>query len=96
VVIVAQISLSSACVRLPRRNVPEVQPIVGNAGNAINLNTASIEELERLPGIGKGIAERIVTHREQYGPFRRPEHLIMVRGISEQKFRAIRSRITVE
>lgn len=95
-VIAAQISLGSACVRLPRRNLAEVQPIVRNAENAINLNTASIEELETLPGIGKAIAERIVVHREQYGPFSRPEHLMMVRGISDQKFRAIRSRITVE
>jgi competence ComEA-like helix-hairpin-helix protein len=96
VAMVAQISLSSGCVRLPRQNVTEAQPTVSNTENAINLNTASTEELEKLPGIGKAIAERIVTQREQYGPFRRPEHLMMVRGISDQKFRAIRSMITVE
>lgn len=59
------------------------------------MNTASSQELERLPGIGKVIAERIVAHREQYGPFRRAEHLMMVRGISDRKFRAIRSLIVV-
>jgi competence protein ComEA len=62
----------------------------------ININTASAQELEKLPAIGKGLAERIVDHREKYGPFRRPEHLIIVRGISDKRFRALRDLITVE
>ena len=47
-------------------------------------------------GIGQGIAERIVSHRQLYGPFRRPEHLMMVRGISDRKFRELRAMIVVE
>ena len=66
------------------------------APRRININTASADELEKLPGIGKGFAARIVEHREKYGPFRRPEHLIMVRGISDKRFRALRDLITVE
>jgi len=62
----------------------------------ININTASEKELEKLPGIGRGLADRIVEHREKYGPFRRPEHLIMVRGISDKRFRTLRDSITVE
>jgi len=62
----------------------------------VNLNTASTKELEALPGIGKGLAERIVEHREQFGPFRRTEHLIIVRGISDKRFRALRDFITVD
>lgn len=62
----------------------------------ININTASVAELEKLPGIGPGIAERIVAYRQEHGLFRRAEHLMMVRGISERKFREIRSRLTVE
>src|SRR5258708_14632274 len=49
----------------------------------ININTAAANELEALPGVGKGLAERIVDHRVGFGPFRRPEHLIIVRGISD-------------
>ena len=64
--------------------------------SAININIASSQELEKLPGIGEGIAERIVAHRKQYGPFRRPEHLMMVRGVSDQKFRELRTMIVVE
>ena len=62
----------------------------------ININTAPSSELEKLPGIGKALAERIVAHREQYGSFRRTEHLMMVRGISERKFRELRPLVKVE
>ena len=61
----------------------------------INLNTASAIELEQLPGVGKVLAERIVAHREQYGAFRRVEHLMMVRGFSEHKCSAVRDLVTV-
>ena len=80
------------------------QPVAGsnsaalhqNQPERININTASAQALEQLPGIGKGLAERIVDHRENYGPFRRPEHLIIVRGISDRRFRALRDLIKVE
>jgi len=62
----------------------------------ININTAPADELEKLPGIGKGLATRIVEHREKYGPFRKPEYLIIIRGISDKRFRALQDLITVE
>ena len=65
-------------------------------GSLISINTATPQELEKLPGVGKVIAERIVAHRQQYGPFRRAEHLMMVRGISDRKFREMRPLIDVE
>ena len=62
----------------------------------INVNTATADELEALPGIGRIIAERIVTHRSEHGSFRRVEHVMLVRGISEQKFLDIKPLITVD
>jgi competence ComEA-like helix-hairpin-helix protein len=78
-------------------NTPHVTAS-SNQTNAqrINLNTATMGELEKLPGIGKGLAERIIDHREKFGPFRRTEHLIIVRGFSDKRFRALRDLITVE
>ena len=94
---------SPACVQRQRSTVRKAayyQPPVNSdrvdQERRININTASVEELDKLPGIGKAIAERIVEHREKYGHFRRAEHLMMVRGISDQKFRALRNLVTVD
>ena len=62
----------------------------------VNINLASREELTKLPGIGGGLAARIVAHRERYGAFRRAEHLLMVRGIGERRFERLRELVTVE
>lgn len=62
----------------------------------VDINKAPASELEKLPGMGRGLAERIVTYRKQHGPFRRVEHLMMVRGISEKKFRELQQWIRVE
>jgi competence ComEA-like helix-hairpin-helix protein len=85
-----------ACGRLPRSNVAPSDVRATEAPFHININSASAPELEQLPGVGKVIAERIVSYREQYGRFRRPEALLMVDGVSDKKFREIRAMIVVE
>ena len=62
----------------------------------VNINIASRDELEQLPGIGPALAMRIIEHRQRYGRFRRAEHLIMVRGLSDRKFRVLRPFAVVE
>lgn len=69
---------------------------VQRSENAININTASAKELETLPYVGEILAQRIVEFREKNGRFRRPEHLLLVPGISEKRFREIRSLIRTE
>ena len=66
------------------------------AAPVININTASVETLEKLPNIGAKTAREIVEHREKFGKFRKPEHLLLIRGISDKKFREMRSLITIE
>ena len=61
----------------------------------ININTASAEELESLPGIGDAIAERIITYREENGGFDTVEEIMKVSGIGEKKFEEIKDQITV-
>ena len=89
-----------ACAKRSRSVATEVASLSKAQNNPtsrrININTAPAKDLEELPGIGKGLAERIIEHREKYGPFTKPEHLIMVRGISEHRFLAMRDQITVE
>lgn len=62
----------------------------------VDLNTAGIEELTTLPGIGEGLAGKIVEYRTEHGPFERPEELMNVSGIGEKKFEELRDYITVE
>lgn len=94
---------TNACVKLPRRaplsdgqNAPPSAHAELTELPRTNLNTATRGELEKLPGIGASLAARIVEHRARYGYFRRPEHLMLVRGISARRFRLLRAHITVE
>ena len=92
---------NSACVKLPRRaSAPAAQganiSLPPDGAARVSINRSSREELEGLPGIGPALAARIVEHRERYGRFRRPEHLMMVRGISERRFRHLRPFVTAE
>ena len=61
----------------------------------INVNTASADELEKLPGIGPALAERIVSHRQAHGPFASLDDLTDVPGIGRARLEALRSEATV-
>lgn len=60
----------------------------------VNINTASAQELEALPGIGPVLAERIIAYRSENGGFRAPEELAKVKGIGESKLEDILDLIT--
>ena len=62
----------------------------------IDLNTASLEQLMSLPGIGEKTAEAILALREQMGFFRYPEDLLRVKGIGESKLYALTDWIYVQ
>jgi len=62
----------------------------------LDLNTATEDELAQLPGIGEELARRIVTYREENGPFKTVEELMDISGIGEGKFEALSDRITVD
>jgi competence ComEA-like helix-hairpin-helix protein len=87
--------LSICCGQKDAKQVLPAQP-QNLSESAININIASAAELEKLPHIGTKTALGIVEHREKYGRFRKPEHLMLVRGISDQRFREIRNFIKVE
>ena len=66
------------------------------AADKLDLNQATVEELDTLPGVGPAIARRIVAFREKNGAFKRIEDLMNVRGIGEKTFLRLRDRIMVQ
>ena len=62
---------------------------------AVNLNTASKDELVALPGIGPAKAQAIIDYRTQNGPFRSVDEVRKVRGIGEKLFQQLRPELTV-
>ncbi len=61
----------------------------------VNINTASVSELQELPGVGAKTAARIVDYRTKKGPFRKIEELMNVQGVGEKSFLKLRSQLSV-
>lgn len=94
-------------VYVPRRGEAVAEPVsaAGSSGAGprgakerppqapVDLNTATVEQLEALPGIGPSIARAIVEHRTRHGRFRSVDDLLDVPGIGESKLNALRPRV---
>lgn len=61
---------------------------------AVNLNTATLAQLDQLPGVGEKAAKRIVEHRAKT-PFSRPEELAQVKGFGPKRMKVLRPLVTV-
>jgi competence ComEA-like helix-hairpin-helix protein len=72
------------------------QPRTDASPDAVNVNTATVADLERLPHIGRRTAEAIVEFRTENGPFRRLEHLMLIRGVSAARFDELRPLLRTE
>lgn len=65
------------------------------AGNKVNINTADKTELDKLPGIGPTLAQRILDYREENGPFKNINDLKKVKGMSQSRFDKLKEMITI-
>ena len=79
---------------IPETTAAGSQPT--QAAGLLNINTATLAQLDSLPGIGTVIGQRIIDYREENGPFTSVSQLILVDGIGEKRLAAIIDLITVE
>ena len=91
-------------VYVPRKGEAPPAATAGNGGAAtatatptgpVNLNTATLEQLDALPGVGPATAQAILDYRAQHGRFRSVEELLEVRGIGDAKLADLRPRVRV-
>ena len=82
--------------KLSSQSSEETPEVVLDKDNPININTASISELDQLPGIGETRAQDIIIYRDIHGPFEKIEDLMNVPGIGESTFNNIKDYITIQ
>jgi competence protein ComEA len=71
--------------------VASVAKLTSPSQGQIDINTATVDQLQRLPGVGPAMAQRIIAAREKFGQFRRPEDLRNVSGIGPKKYAKMKS-----
>lgn len=90
----AAVLVCTLCV-FPPSTFAQDKPAATSASAPLNLNTATLEQLDALPGIGKSTAQRILEHRQKSGGFKKIEDLMNVKGIGEKAFLKLKPMITV-
>ena len=71
------------------------QEATATESGRINLNTATVEELDALPGVGPSTAQNIITYREIHGGFAAPEEIMNVKRIGEKTYEKLKDYISV-
>jgi competence ComEA-like helix-hairpin-helix protein len=94
VLILAIVFAGCAASEVPTRAIDETRYEI--SADAVNINTASAAEIEGIPYVGPQLAAKIVEHRNLHGRFKKAEHLMLVDGISDKRFRQIRHLIRIE
>jgi competence ComEA-like helix-hairpin-helix protein len=86
-ILLAGLVLILLCAVMSAQKQPPARPI--------DLNMATVKELQQLPGVGPVTAQRIIDMRQKSGRFRRVEDLLAVRGISTKRLEALRPYVKV-
>jgi competence protein ComEA len=93
---IVMLSLLAALAAAPALGVVAPRTVSAAPADKVNINTASVKELQKRDGIGRGVAQRIVEYREVNGPFKRGEDLRKVEGVGAATWERNRARIVVK
>ena len=95
--VVALAALPAAAQEKPRApaKTPAAARSAASAAAPVNLNTATLAQLQTLPGIGAKAAQRILEYRQKNGSFKKPEDLMNVKGIGEKSFLKLKPLLVV-
>ncbi len=91
----AKVLVDEEKINVPKRIVFEEETKEGKQSSLVNINTANVDTLSTLSGIGKSTAQKIIQYRNENGYFDTIEDIMNVSGIGENKFNAIKDNITV-
>lgn len=80
----------------PSSNNPSRSTISPGEPTPVNINEASLEELEKLPGIGSSRAQQIIDYRQAHDGFKSPDELLNIKGIGPVIFDQLKDLITIE
>lgn len=83
------------CKEEKKEETTQTEQIAGTKSTKVNINTATVQELQTLDGIGEGLATRIINFRKQNGKFKKVEDLQNVSGIGKSKYEKIKEKICV-
>src|SRR3954464_15695207 len=88
------LSITASC---RSKKIFVVPPVESSSSRSqlVNINTADAKALQNIPHVGPALAEKIVAYRSRYGPFRKIEHLLLVEGVSDKRFREFKDLIAI-
>ena len=89
------LSINLASFALPAQVASPPKPPSPAHTAVLDINRASAEEFEKLPGIGPKMAAQIVAYRAKHGPFRRVEDLLIIKGMGNKKWNALRPYVCI-
>jgi competence protein ComEA len=96
VLAIGLIAVSVATAPVLAQNGSRTAAAEGPPAAKIDLNQATLDQLETIPGVGPSLARRILDFRTEQGPFRRIEDLLKIKGIGEKSFQKMQAYVMVE